>query len=383
MKCPSCGTKNKDGMKFCKICGAQLETPIYGKTGYNDGYISNFDSGIQNNKKSKKGIAILVISIIVVILAIGVCFAFLILGNTSNGRENRDDKGAVSSEIDASNNSGALSDADKSESVSTSATIAAMPDFVNKNYISCESQLNSLGVKVKVNYVFNNNVANGVIISQSVTKGAEIKQGDTITIVVSKGPDKCPYDYQQKLRVTADSGSSNATAVLYEWKNGDWEKISSYSATVGSNGIGETREGSSTSPKGIFKLGVVLSAEDVRTNLTVHHVTGSTCVVDDTDSSYYNQIMEIGDVPSGTHYDNIGKSLVNGATYATIYIEHNGNGFSSNGVTKGKGSAIGLRGQNGSLSATYGDVDISSENMKDLLSKLDPNKKPMIELVAE
>ena len=26
MKCPSCGTKNKDGMKFCKICGASLET---------------------------------------------------------------------------------------------------------------------------------------------------------------------------------------------------------------------------------------------------------------------------------------------------------------------------------------------------------------------
>ena len=383
MKCPSCGTKNKDGMKFCKICGAYLETSVNKKFGYNDGYISNIHSESQNNKKSKKGIVILVISIIVVMLAIGACLAFLILGNTSNGREDRNDKGADSSQMDVSNNSAVSSGSDKSESASTAATIAPMPDFVNKNFTSCESQLNTLGVKVKVNYAFNDKVANGYIISQSITKGAEIKHGDTVTIVVSKGPDKCPYDYQQKLRVTAASGSSNATAVLYEWKNGDWKKISSYSATVGSNGIGETREGSSTSPKGLFKLGVVLSSENVNTNLSTYRVTGSTCVVDDMNSSYYNQIMEISEVPSGTHYDNIGKSLVNGATYATIYIEHNGNGFSSNGVTKGKGSAIGLRGQNGSLSATYGDVDISSENMKDLLSKLDPNKKPMIELVAE
>ena len=383
MKCPSCGTKNKDGMKFCKICGAHLETSVNNKSGYNDGYISNFHSESQNNKKSKKGIVILVISIIVVMLAIGACVAFLILGNTSNGREDRDDKGAASSELGVSNNSAVSSGSDKSESASTAATIAPMPDFVNKNFTSCESQLNSLGIKVKVDYAFNDKVANGYIISQSITKGAEIKHGDTVTIVVSKGPDKCPYDYQQKLTVTADSGSSDATAVLYEWKNGDWKKTASYSAVVGSNGIGESREGSSTSPKGLFKLGVVLSSEKVSTNLSTYHVTGSTCVIDDMNSSYYNQIMEISEVPSGTHYDNIGKGFVNGSTYATIFIEHNGNGFSSNGVTEGKGSAIGLRGQNGSLSATYGDVDISSENMKDLLSKLDLNKKPMIELVSE
>ena len=179
------------------------------------------------------------------------------------------------------------------------------------------------------------------------------------------------------------SGSSRASAVLYEWKNGDWERLASYNAAVGSNGIGFTREGSSTSPEGLFKLGVVLSSSKINTNLDTYDVTSNTCVVDDTGSSYYNQIMEKSDVPSGVHYDNIGKGLTNGTTYATIYIEHNGNGFSSNGVTKGNGSAIGLRGQYGSLSGTYGDVDIAAEDMRDLLSRLNAEKNPMIELVTE
>jgi len=60
----------------------------------------------------------------------------------------------------------------------------------------------------------------------------------------------------------------------------------------------------------------------------------------------------------------------------------NGSGFSSENVTPGKGSAIGLRGQYGSLSPTYGDVDISYSDMIDLLSRLDATKNPVIEIIA-
>ena len=93
-----------------------------------------------------------------------------------------------------------------------------------------------------------------------------------------------------------------------------------------------------------------------------------------------NQILDKSSIPSGTHYDNIGNGLTNGTTYATIYIEHNGDGFSSDNVVSNKGSAIGVRGQYGSLKPNYGDVDISSADMKDLLSKLDADKTPMIEI---
>ena len=255
-----------------------------------------------------------------------------------------------------------------------------MPNCKNKKYSAVKAQLEEMGLKIKESYEFSDEVEKDYVIYQMNGEGSHLQKGDTVSLTISKGSDKCPYDYEQKLTVTATGGSSYATAVLYEWKEGDWSKIATYDATVGSNGIGNTREGSSTSPKGVHKLGVVLSSSSVSTNMDTYTATSNTCVIDDTESSYYNQIMEKSSVPSGTHYDNIGKGLTNGSTYATIYIEHNGSGFSSKNVVSGNGSAIGLRGQNGTLSPTYGDVDISASDMRDLLSKLDYNKNPVIEL---
>lgn len=384
MKCPSCGTKNKDGMRFCKICGCSLEASKPENENSKDGYISNefsADFKNQSNKKSGKGIIILVGSIIAVLIAIGICAAVLVTGNSSNDeRRHNSDKSASLEQV----TSNAEYSTNNSDTPSTpTKNIVSMPDLKNQKLSSCESQLKQLGITLDIDYEYSDTIADGYIISQSIEKDTQILSGQKVKIVVSKGSQKCPYDYQQKLTVSASRGSSQASAVLYEWKNGDWEKTASYSATVGSNGIGTTREGSSYSPIGIHKLGVALSSSTVSTNLSTYHVTGNTCVVDDTDSSFYNQIIELGDIPSGVHYDNIGKGFVSGSTYATIFIEHNGNGFSSNGVTLGNGSAIGLRGQYGSLSATYGDVDISAEDMKDLLSRLDVKKNPMIELVVK
>jgi len=320
-------------------------------------------------KDIKKPLIIIAAATVVIALVTGVVIFALTAKfdiNTSGKQENAV---AVSGEIEKSS--------------SASLSVVSMPACENKRLSDCRSELENSGVSVNVDYAFSNKVAEGYVVSQNIPKGTELKQGDKVTLVVSKGSEKCPYDYQQKLTVTAASGSSRANAVLYEWKNGGWEKSASYSAAVGSNGIGNTREGSSTSPEGIHKLGVVLSSGSVDTNLKTYRATSNTCVIDDTSSSYYNQIMEKSEVPDGAHYDNIGKGLTNGSTYATIYIEHNGSGFSSEGVVNGKGSAIGLRGQYGSLSATYGDVDISANDMKDLLSRLNVNKKPMIELTVE
>ena len=60
--------------------------------------------------------------------------------------------------------------------------------------------------------------------------------------------------------------------------------------------------------------------------------------------------------------------------------DHNGDGFSSQNVVRNKGSAIGVRGQYIALKPNYGDVDISASDMRDLLSRLDASKSPMIEI---
>ena len=272
----------------------------------------------------------------------------------------------------------------------------SIPSCKGMSAEQAREQLEKLGYTVKTEYSYSNSIPKDSVISQHTEEGTVL----IVVIVVSRGPEsdeypatekpsekatettsaKAPEGYAQKLTVTADKGSSYASAVLYEWKNGKWEKVTAYQATVGSNGIGDTIEGHRITPQGIHKLGVVLSAGSVNTNMNTYRVSSSTCVVDDPGSRYYNQIMDKSSIPSGTHYDNIGKGLTNGTTYATIYIEHNGTGFSSENVVAQKGSAIGVRGQYGELKPNLGDVDISAEDMKDLLSKLDINKTPMIEI---
>lgn len=259
-----------------------------------------------------------------------------------------------------------------------------------------QKQLEDMGCIVKTEYEFSDSVPKDCVISQSVEEGTKVKNALIIELKVSKGAEKAtdqptegstedateapPEGYEQKLTVVAAKGSSDATATLYEWKNGKWEKLAVYDAAVGSNGIGAASEGSSTTPQGLHRLGVVLSSKSVNTSLNTYRATKNTVVVDDPSSDLYNQIMEKSSVPSGVSYDDIGEGLTDGTTYATIFIEHNGNGFSSDGVIKKAGSAIGVRGQNGALKANYGDVDISADDMKDLLSKLDAGKHPMIEI---
>lgn len=240
-----------------------------------------------------------------------------------------------------------------------------------------------VGFEAQIEYAYSSEIAEGFIISQNIAAGTQVSSEDTLILTVSEGTGECPYEYSQKLTVTAPKGATTGKATLYEWENGDWQQVAVYNASLGKNGIGEAAEGSRRTPQGIHRLGVVLTEKTVSTNMPVYHVAHNTCVVDDKTSGYYNIIMATPHVPSGTSYDQIGKSLTNGTTYATIFIEHNGDGFSSEGVVPGKGSAIGVRGQYGALKATYGDVDISYRDMQDLLSRLDAQKNPVIEIVLQ
>lgn len=301
---------------------------------------------------------------------------------------------AVKNQIFASGSSSAAST--DAEPVKTASTGNIVPACSGMALEEAQKQLEEMGCIVKTEYAYSDSVPKDHVISQNVDEGTKVKNALIIELTVSKGSEKAtenatekpsekatekaPEGYSQKLTVVAAKGSSDAKATLYEWVDGKWMIEAEYDAAVGSNGIGAASEGSSTTPQGLFKLGVVLSQKTVNTSLNTYHVTKNTCVVDDSDSPYYNQIMEKKDIPSGTHYDDIGEGLTDGTTYATIFIEHNGDGFSSDGVVKHAGSAIGVRGQNGTLTANYGDVDISASNMKELLSKLDASKNPMIEI---
>lgn len=315
-------------------------------------------SPVPPNKTNKKAVTPIVITASVVIVAVITLIVFLLLPRDDNALPN-----TVSS---------------SSGEIIKESNIIKMPDCVKHNLDDSRKNLEGLGLFVAEKYEYNDDLVEGLVIRQSVEAGSQVKSGSTVTLTVSKGYKPNPYGYDQKLTVSAASGSSAATATLYEWKNGDWSELAEYDATVGENGIGTTREGSKISPEGTHKLGIVLTKGDASTKMETYTITPYTGVVFDTESPYYNQIIENPNGVDSDTFDSVGNEIVN----AMIFIEFNGNGFSSEGVTPGAGSAIFLRGKSESLSATHGDVDISESDMDDLLSRLDPDKNPVIELTA-
>lgn len=315
----------------------------------------------KTSRNNNKTIIIISIALAALLVTSGICFFIVSKIFNENSKKSNDSSSPSQEEIVVEDEN-------------------HVPSCINKEHSKAKTELEKLGLIVEEEYEFSDSVNEEHVISQSLKEGYSFNKGDIIKLVVSKGKDVCPYEYSQKLTVTAFSSWPNGTATLYEWKNGDWSELARYNCMLGSKGIGPAKEGSSYTPQGLHRMGVVLSAYTVNTSLNTYNATRNTGVVDDVNSEFYNRILESSQVPSGVSFDNIGSSLTDGTTYAMIYIEHNGSGFSSSNVVKGNGSAIGIRGQYGTLNATYGDVDISADDMVDLLSKIDVNKNPMVEI---
>ncbi len=193
-----------------------------------------------------------------------------------------------------------------------------------------------------------------------------------------------PYDYSQKLLLTATSGSSNATMQLMNWENGNWKSVYTCKATIGKNGAGTNYgEGKKVTPVGTYKLGVILCKSNPGNNWPYRIATTKTCIVDDTASEYYNTIQNVDSVPKNVSVDRIGNTIIKGNTNQCMYIEHNGNGISTEGVVKGKGSAITICGKTTSLYATAGCVDISASDLSNIISQMNYNNNPHIEIVVK
>lgn len=191
---------------------------------------------------------------------------------------------------------------------------------------------------------------------------------------------ECPYEYSQKITVTAHAGSTSGTLTVYNWEDGDWVSKYSVACVLGRNGIGsDYGEGKGFTPMGTFKLGFVMANVDPKNNMTFKLASDTAAIVDDAESELYNTLVDtntVGDVS----VDHVGSNIVNGKLNAIIFIEHNGDGLSSDGVTPGKGSVITICGNYSNVSETAGCIYISAENMTELLKLLDGNMNPHIEI---
>ena len=325
-------------------------------------------------KINKMLVVLLIVLSILVVGAIGAITAFVIVSGDSSDKKK--ETTAVSDTVsdNESGNSGAVSDSGDSDKEENK----KMVDVTGKKLSDAIEEINKLGIKAVTTEKYSSTVAEGFVISQNIKPGESVQRGDTVDLVVSKGKAVNDAPYNQKVVVTADSGSSYGTMNVLNWEDGEWVSKFSCSATVGKGGISSDNSESNTlTPKGSFRLGVVLTASGVSTNMQTKLVNSGTVVCDDVRyPEYYNQIFN--SLPSGVSGDPIGKKLTNGQNNALIFIEHNGNGFSSSGVSIYNSSVITICGCYNSIAPTGGCIDISASDMNTLLGVLDSSKNPYI-----
>lgn len=393
MLCPNCGVDLGDRqVKFCPQCGNPVKRPP------EPVQPSQNTKAPKAAKKKNNALLVVILALVILALGVGAFFGVRFLRNGDaempafvedffgSKEESSEDDVLVDEDEDADDSF--ENDAEETEPVQETepATEAIlMPNVVNMSCSVATETINSLGCTVTIEYEFSDTVEKDYVISQDISENSVLAEGTNIVLVVSQGPDAAPEGYDQKVVVTAGYGSHNGTLVLYDWENGQWISKFSCDATVGRNGIGTNYgEGKGVTPEGIYKLGIALSANSIpNSEWPFMQVSSDICVVDDEDSIYYNTIQNKNDLPKGTGYDPLGDTIVRGYSNICVYIEHNGNGLDSEGVTVGRSSVITICGRHGALKGTAGCVDISASNMTTLVSMLDYSKNPHIEMFVQ
>lgn len=367
----------QDDINRAKIADEQYKTMFADGANTGGDYSDNFDRPIENpqnnpqnnsqNKPQKKNRLFIFLVILLSAILIGSAVAVaLIMFNED------DDSAAV---VDSTQSQ--ASDTPQEDST------VEMVDVRGMSKKSAKKELENLGLNVTFQAERSDSVKKGKIIRQDITPGTRINKGDEVNLIVSFGK------HGQKIVVkSTNEGITYATLSLMQLNEDTcrWDTINEYYARVGREGISSNYgETNSHTPKGTFPLGVLLYGSNLDEDIDTHYsnnksVTVDTVISEDVNKDYniicdsdtgFSECDPVGKRLSGT-YDGESNNIL-------IFIEHNGDGKSHNAVP-GKGSAITICGCITPLEATGGCIDISAEDMEDLVYYLDSSQEPVIEV---
>ena len=165
----------------------------------------------------------------------------------------------------------------------------------------------------------------------------------------------------------------NAKIYLYDKDNyGNWTKILSVDGYVGKNGItNNKKEGDLKTPSGIYGFDMAFGiAENPGTKLVYKQISNNDYWVDDPNSKYYNQWVDISKV------DKDFKSAEHLSEYKTSYKYGLVINYNTKNIIKGKGSAIFFHvSTNG---PTHGCVSVDEEDMIKILKVVKKDTKLII-----
>ena len=91
--------------------------------------------------------------------------------------------------------------------VSKGPETTAMPSFVGKKIADLKVQADEIGLVLNITEENSDSVDEGTVISQDVKEGKKVKSGDTVNVVVSKGPEKTTVPTV----IDMDEGTAKAT----------------------------------------------------------------------------------------------------------------------------------------------------------------------------
>lgn len=167
------------------------------------------------------------------------------------------------------------------------------------------------------------------------------------------------------------TGGYNVNVILHEKNSsGKWQETLSTKGFVGSNGIGTASEGSRKTPEGVYGFTFAFgNASNPGTKFEYRQVNDNNYWVDDPNSKYYNQWVDI------TTVDKDWQSAEKLSNYPNAYKYAIALDYNTNPVVPGKGSAFFLH---VGTKQTAGCVAVAEQQMVEIMKKLDTKAKIVI-----
>ncbi|MNB79829.1 L,D-transpeptidase catalytic domain [compost metagenome] len=179
---------------------------------------------------------------------------------------------------------------------------------------------------------------------------------------------------QMVVVTTVSARSQKGVLSLREKRDGKWITIlSGIPVTLGSGGIGKTKEGDKRTPSGVYPLGEAFGSAASPDGLNIPYTTtgSSDYWIDDSASAEYNQRVTYTRDPNKrwSSYERLLHPLYK---YA-IVLKYN-----EDPIIPGKGSAIFLHVWKGAGQPTAGCIAMSESNLLKLMKLLDASLSPAI-----
>lgn len=200
MKCPICGTQNKNGTTFCKICGTDLTNVVEPEP-----VVTGNPPG-----KSPLGIIIAISAAAVVLIAVVVLIVVLLNRDPGLG-----DVPAVATVVSTEASTEALTTEAATEP--TTSNVVEVPNVVGMKSSDAYSTITRNGLKYNAEFAYDDHVPEDYIVSQTPKESKKSLLGDTISVVVSRGArpaitaapaPESSQSSQQSSQVSAPSGGN-------------------------------------------------------------------------------------------------------------------------------------------------------------------------------